>query len=78
MWETKPGNAQAYSKVYGAAHCANGTYTWWEQFLYRSCKESFTVHVQAISGAHKSRVVTFNTSGDCKKNLVLVHFRKNY
>ena len=78
VWETKPGNAQAYAEVYGRAHCASGTYAWWEQFLFTSCKESITVHVQAISGGYKSRVITFNTSGDCSKNLVLVHFQKNY
>ena len=78
VWETKPGDAQAYAKVYGAAHCANGTYTWWEQFLHRSCKEVFTVHVQAFSAGGKSRIVTFDTTGDCSKNLVLVHFQKNY
>jgi hypothetical protein len=78
VWETKPGDAQAYADEYGAAHCASGTYAWWEQFLFTSCEESITVHVQAISGGYKSRVVTFNTSGDCDKNLVLVHFQKNY
>jgi hypothetical protein len=78
VWETKPGNAQAYAEIYGPAHCASGTYAWWEQFLFTSCKESITVHVQAISGGYKSRVITFNTSGDCSKNLVLVHFQKNY
>jgi hypothetical protein len=75
-WETKPGDAQAYSKVYGAAHCANGTYTWWEQFLDRSCKESFTVHVQASSGGYKSRIVTFNTCGFWRGGLVVFFFQE--
>jgi hypothetical protein len=78
VWEVKPGDASAYGSVYGSAYCGDGTFAWWEQFLFSNCRESITVHVQAISGGYKSRVITFKTSGDCNKNLVLVHFTKNF
>jgi len=78
VWEVKPGDAQAYGSVYGSVYGGHGTYAWWEQFLDVSCQQSIKVHVQALSGGYKSRVVNFETSGNCEKNLVLVHFQKNY
>jgi hypothetical protein len=78
VWETKSGDAQEYGEAYGSVYSGRGTYAWWEQFLEISCQESIKVNVQAISGAKKSKVVTFNTSGTCDKNLVLVHFVQNY
>ncbi len=79
VWETKSGNASAYGDMYGSAMGGHGTFAWWEQFLYDSCKNSFTVNVQVIrNGKGVSPVVTVKTSGDCAKNLILIHFRKNY
>jgi hypothetical protein len=78
VWETKSGNAEEYGETYGSIYSGRGTYAWWEQFLEVSCQESIKVNVQAISGNAKSKVVTFNTTGDCDKNLVLIHFQKNY
>ena len=79
VWETEPGNAPDYADHYGSAYGGRGTYAWWEQFLYDSCKNSLTIHVQVFrNGQPASGVVTVNTTGDCDKNLVLIHFRKNY
>jgi hypothetical protein len=78
VWETQPGNAPEYGEEYGSVYSGRGTYAWWEQFLEISCQEGIKVNVQAISGNAKSRVVTFNTTGTCDKNLVLIHFQKNY
>lgn len=78
VWETQPGDAPDYGEVFGSVYGGRGTYAWWEQFLDISCKQSIKVHVQAISGGYKSGVVTFDTAGTCDKNLVLVHFQKNY
>lgn len=78
-WETRSGNASAYGDQYGSAMGGHGTFAWWEQFLNDSCKNSFAVHVQVIrNGKGVSPVVTVKTTGDCSKNLILVHFRKNY
>ena len=78
VWETQPGNAIEYGETYTSVYGGRGTYAWWEQFLFVSCQQSIKVHVQVISGGYKSRVITFDTTGDCEKNLVLVHFQKNY
>lgn len=79
VWETKSGNASDYGDKYGASLGGQGTYAWWEQFLNDSCKNSFTVHVQVMrNGKGVSPVVTVKTTGDCSKNLILIHFRKNY
>ncbi|MBN1935149.1 MAG: hypothetical protein JW934_10815 [Anaerolineae bacterium] len=79
VWETKSGDASAYADKYGSAMGGHGTYAWWEQFLYDSCKNSFPVHVQVIrNGKGASPVVNVKTTGDCSKNLILIHFRKNY
>jgi hypothetical protein len=78
-WETRPGDASRYSNAYGAAYGGQGTYAWWEQVLAASCQESVAVHVQVIrDGKQASEVVTAKTTGTCDKNLVIVHFRKNY
>lgn len=78
VWETQSGNASKYGETYGSVYGGRGTHAWWEQFLDVSCKTSVKVNVQARIGNVQSQVVTFNTSGDCAKNLVLVHFQKNY
>ena len=79
VWETKPGDASDYAQAYKSEFGSRGTYAWWEQFISASCRESVSVHVQIISGGQpRSRVVTVKTSGDCQKNLILVHFKKNY
>ena len=79
VWETTPGNASEYGKHYGSVYGGRGTYAWWEQFLFVSCKQSIEVHVQVIAaGKPVSGVVTVRTTGECKENLILVHFLKNY
>ena len=79
VWEAKPGDAPAYGSKYGSVYGGRGTYAWWEQFLFASCHESFTVHVQVISaGKGVSPVVTVKTTGTCDKNLIIIHFEKNY
>jgi hypothetical protein len=78
-WETVPGNAPDYGDKYGSAYGGQSTYAWWEQFLYDSCQNSLTIHVQVLrDGKAASPVVTVKTTGTCDKNLVLIHFRKNY
>jgi hypothetical protein len=79
VWETHPGDASRYSNAYGAAYGGQGTYAWWEQVLDGSCQESIAVNVQVIrNGKQASQVVAAKTTGSCEKNLVIVHFRKNY
>ena len=64
---------------YGEPYGGRGTYAWWEQVLKASCQESVTVHVQVIrNGQPASSVVTVKTTGDCDKNLILIHFTQNY
>lgn len=78
-WEVTPGDASRYADEYGASYGGGGTYAWWEQVLDASCRQSVTVHVQVIrNGRAASRTVTVKTKDDCEKNLVLIHFRKNY
>ncbi len=78
-WETKSGDASEYGDKYGSAMGGHGTYAWWEQFLFDSCQNSFPIHVQVIrNGKGVSPVVNVTTTGDCSKNLILIHFRKNY
>jgi hypothetical protein len=79
VWETEPGDASNYSNTYGPAYGGGGTYAWWEQVLEGSCQEQITAHVQVIrNGKAASPEVTVKTTGDCDKNLILIHFRKNW
>jgi hypothetical protein len=78
-WETTPGSAANYAQVYGTSLGGGGSYAWWEQVLEGSCQQSFTFHVQVLSGGQPaSRQVTTKTSGNCQQNLVLIHFVKNW
>ncbi|MBN1641860.1 MAG: hypothetical protein JXA09_11555 [Anaerolineae bacterium] len=83
VWQTKPGDVEAntgvrYWRYYDSAYGSRGTRAWWDQFLGVSCQESIAVHVQAISGNRTSNVVDVRTTGECKTNLILIHFQKNY
>ena len=79
VWENTPGDASRYADEYGTAYDSQGTYAWWEQVLDSSCHRSTVAHVQVIrNGKPASSVVTVKTSADCKKNLIIVHFLKNY
>ena len=79
VWESKPGDASAYAEEFGSPFGGRGTYAWWERFLETSCKNSFPVHVRVYrNGQPVSKVVTVQTTGDCEKNLILVHFKQNY
>lgn len=84
VWQTKSGDASNYADKYGSALGGRGTYAWWEQFLGAgvpnvSCTQSFPVHVQVIrNGKGASPVVNVKTTGDCSKNLILIHFQKNW
>ena len=79
VWETTPGDASAYAQAFKTEFGSRGTYAWWEQFISASCRDRVDVHVQIMrGGVARSRVVTVRTSGDCEKNLILIHFQKNY
>ena len=79
VWETTPGSAANYAQVYGTSLGGGGSYAWWEQVLEGSCQQSFTFHVQVLSGGQPaSRQITTKTSGNCQQNLVLIHFVKNW
>jgi hypothetical protein len=78
-WEVTPGDASRYADEYGTAYGSQGTYAWWEQVLDASCHQSIDVHIQVIrDGKPASGVVNVKTTADCAKNLIIVHFRKNY
>ena len=83
VWQTRPGEVEAntgvrYWRYYDSAYGGRGTRAWWDQFLGISCQQSIAVHVQAISGNRSSRVVDVRTTGECKSNLVMIHFQKNF
>lgn len=83
VWESHPGDVEEhvrvrYSTYYDEDYGGRGTKAWWDQFLEASCKEVITVNVQVRSGDFRSKVVTVKTTGDCDKNLILIHFVKNY
>ncbi len=88
VWQTNPGDASAYTNAYTKAFGNRGTYAWWEQFVCQgspevvspcSCQDSFPVHVQVIqNGVGVSPVIDLTTTGNCQKNLILVHFQKNW
>jgi hypothetical protein len=83
VWEVHPGDVEAntgvrYWEYYDSAYGGRGTRGWWDQFLGISCQQSIPVHVQAISGSRTSRVVDVRTTGECKTNLILIHFQKNF
>jgi hypothetical protein len=78
-WETIPGSAGNYAQAYGTAYGGGGSYAWWEQHLEGSCQQQLTVRVQVFSGGQpRSAEVTVKTSGSCERNLVLLHFVKNW
>jgi hypothetical protein len=78
-WETSPGGAADYARVYGTSFGGGGSYAWWEQHLDGSCAQSFTIYVQVKKdGKVVSDPVTTQTSGTCAQNLVLVHFKKRF
>jgi hypothetical protein len=79
-WQVVPGTAANYAQVYGTTYGGGGSYAWWEQFLDgSSCQQEVTLRVQVlVNGQGRSPVVTTKTSGECSRNLVLVHFIKNY
>ncbi len=78
-WYPVPGDADKYADVYGAKYGGKGTYAWWEQVLEASCHQSVGAHVQVErNGKPASSVVTVKTTGNCDKNLVIIHFRKNW
>jgi len=78
-WYVVPGDAEKYADVYGAKYGSKGTYAWWEQVLDASCHQSVGVHVQVErNGRAASSAVSVTTTGNCDKNLVIIHFRKNY
>ena len=79
VWETTPGDAANYAQQFKSEFGSRGTYAWWEQFIGASCRDSVNIHVQIIrGGVARSPVVNVKTSGDCDKNLILIHFKKNY
>jgi hypothetical protein len=78
-WETVPGSAANYAQAYGTTYGGGGSYAWWEQHLEGSCQQQITVRVQLLVGGQaRSSEVTVKTSGGCERNLVLVHFVKNW
>jgi len=78
VWQVTPGDASRYTEQYGTAYGGGGTYAWWEQVLEASCQQVIPVHVQVIrNGEAVTGVVDVETSGDCKKNLILIYFQKN-
>jgi len=79
-WEQVPGSAANYAQSYGTTYGGGGSYAWWEQFLEgSSCQQEVTLRIQVFSGGQaRSPEVTTKTSGECTRNLVLVHFVKNY
>lgn len=78
-WETTPGSAANYAQTYGTTYGGGGSYAWWEQVLEGSCQQQLTVHVQVFSGGQaRSPEITVKTTGECSRNLVLIHFVKNW
>ncbi|MBN1137755.1 MAG: hypothetical protein JXM73_14300 [Anaerolineae bacterium] len=79
VWQVTPGDASRYVEKYGTAFGGGGTFAWWEQVLEASCRQSIPVHVQVLrNDVPMTSVVTVQTSGDCNKNLILIHFKSNY
>jgi len=78
-WEVVPGSAGNYAQAYGTAYGGGGSYAWWEQVLEGSCQQEITLRIQVFAGGQAaSKEVTTKTSGVCQRNLVLVHFVKNW
>jgi hypothetical protein len=78
-WQTTPGRAADYARVFGDSLGGGGSFAWWEQVLDGGCQQSFTVHVQVLSGGQPaSDPVTTQTSGSCDRNLILIFFVKRY
>jgi hypothetical protein len=78
-WEATPGSAANYAQTYGTTYGGGGSYAWWEQHLEGSCQQQITLQVQVWSGGQpRSDLLTVKTSGVCERNLVLVHFVKNW
>jgi hypothetical protein len=78
VWHVKPGDADKYAYQYGSAHGGKGTYAWWEQVLKSSCQVAEPVHLQLLKdGQPVTAVVNVKSTGDCERNLILVHFRRN-
>ena len=79
VWERTPGDSPKYADVYGTKYGSKGTFAWWEQFLESSCQKAFWVHLQIYrDGKPASGVLDLKTSGECSKNLIIVHWVKNY
>jgi hypothetical protein len=78
-WELSPGSAANYAQTFGTTYGGGGSYAWWEQHLEGSCQQQITIRVQVLGGGQPlSREVTVKTSGGCERNLVLIHFVKNW
>jgi len=78
-WETQPGRAANYAQSYGTTYGGGGSYAWWEQVLDGSCQQEITVNIQVLAnGQPASSQVTTKTTSDCQRNLVLIHFVKNW
>jgi hypothetical protein len=78
-WEHTPGSAANYAQAYGTSYGGGGSYAWWEQVLEGSCQQSISFHVQVLVGGQaRSAIVNTKTTGECSRNLVLVHFVKNW
>jgi hypothetical protein len=78
-WDVVPGTAGNYAQTYGTAYGGGGSYAWWEQHLEGSCQQEITLRIQVLVGGRAgSQEVTTKTSGVCERNLVLVHFVKNW
>ena len=79
-WQVVPGSAANYAQAYGTTYGGGGSYAWWEQFLDgSSCQQEITLQAQVlVNGQARSPLVTTKTSGQCSRNLVLIHFIKNY
>lgn len=78
-WEAVPGSAANYAQTYGTTYGGGGSYAWWEQVLEGSCQQQITLRVQVLAGGQAvSPEITAKTAGDCSRNLLLVHFVKNW
>jgi hypothetical protein len=78
-WQTTPGRAADYARIYDDSLGGGGSFAWWEQVLDGSCQQSFPIHVQVLSGGKPvSDPVNTQTAGSCDRNLVLVFFVKRY
>ena len=78
-WEVSPGSAANYAQTYGTTYGGGGSYAWWEQHLEGSCQQQITLRIQVFAGGQaRSPEITVKTSGGCERNLVMVHFVKNW